>query len=53
MHRSRFPGQGARSMYRYKPFTGVGDMLTVDDVAPNVIETVIVISLVMSLDERT
>ena len=53
MHGCRFPGQGTRSMCRHKPFTGVGDILTVDDVAPSVIETAIVISLIMSLDERT
>ena len=53
MHRSRFPGQGTRSVYRHKPFTGVGDMLTVDDVAPSVVEIVTVISLIMALDERT
>ena len=53
MHQSRFPGQGTRSMYRHKPFTRVGDMRTVDDVASSVIEVVIVISLIMSLDERT
>jgi len=39
-------------MYRHKPFTGVGDMLTVDDVAPSMIEIVIVISLITSLDGR-
>jgi len=53
MHGCRFPGQGTRSMYRHKPSTGVGDMLTVDDVAPSVMDIVIVISLIMSLDERT
>ena len=53
MHGCRFPGQGTGSMYRHKPFAGVGDKLTVDDVAPSVIEIVIVISLIMSLDERT
>ena len=53
MHRSRFPGQGTRSVYRHKPSTGVGDMLTVDDVAPSVIDIVIVISLITPFDGCT
>ena len=53
MHRCRFPGQGTRSVYRHKPFIRVGDVLTVDDVAPSVIEIVIVISLITFFDGLT